>query len=126
MREEAERVAVTIMKDREAALDTMVREELGLDPDEFGSPWSAAISSLLSFTVGAVVVVLPFMFASGVAALAAAIASACMALFVVGATMGVLNGRSAVRCGARQLLIGGAAALGVFAIGHLAGAHGGI
>jgi Uncharacterized membrane protein len=58
--EEAERVATTIMKDREAALDTMAREELGLDPDELGSPWSAALSSLGAFAAGAVVVVLPY------------------------------------------------------------------
>ena len=51
--EEAERVATTIMKDREAALDTMAREELGLDPDELGSPWSAALSSLGALAHGA-------------------------------------------------------------------------
>src|ERR1700676_5249722 len=86
--EEAERVAITIMKDREAALDTMAREELGLDPDELGSPWSAALSSLFAFALGAVVVVLPYMFGSGLAALVAAIALAGLALFGVGATIG--------------------------------------
>ena len=54
-----EAIATAIMKDRDAALDTMAREELGLDPDELGSPWSAALSSLLAFALGAVVVVLP-------------------------------------------------------------------
>ena len=123
--EEAERVAATIMQDRNAALDTMAREELGLDPDQLGSPWSAAISSLLSFAVGAVVVVLPFMFGSGLAALGVAIASACVALFVVGAVIGFINGRSVLRSGARQLLVGGGAALLVFGIGHFVGAgHG--
>jgi VIT1/CCC1 family predicted Fe2+/Mn2+ transporter len=121
--DEAQRIAVTIMKDRDAALDTMVREELGLDPDQLGSPWSAAISSLLSFAVGAVVVVLPYVFGSGVAALVVAIASSCIALFVVGAAIGLLNGRGAVRAGARQLVVGGGAALLVFAVGHLVGAH---
>lgn len=117
--EQAQRVAVTIMKDRDAALDTMVREELGLDPDQLGSPWSAAISSLIAFAVGAVVVVLPFAFGLGLAALFVAIASAGIALFLVGATIGLLNGRSAWRCGARQLLLGGGAAVAVFMIGHL-------
>jgi vacuolar iron transporter family protein len=120
--DEARRVAVTIMKDPDAALDTMVREELGLDPDRLGSPWSAAISSLLAFAVGAIVVVLPFVFGSGLTALFAAVASAGVALFVVGAAIGLLNGRSASRCGARQLLIGGGAAVLVFMIGHLMGA----
>ena len=119
--QEAQRVAETIMADRDAALDTMVREELGLDPGQLGSPWSAAVSSLLAFAVGAVVVVLPFALGSGLAALVVAIASAGVALFTVGATIGVLNGRSALRCGARQLLIGGGAAVLVFLIGHWVG-----
>ena len=118
--EEARRVATTIMKNSDAALDTMVREQLGLDPGQLGSPWSAAISSLLAFAFGAVLVVLPFAFDSGLTALFVAIASAGTALFVVGATMGLLNGRSAWRCGVRQLLLGGGAAVLVFIIGHLA------
>ena len=120
--EEAERVATTIMKDRDTALDTMAREELGLDPDELGSPWSAALSSLIAFALGAVVVVLPYLFASGVAALVAAIASAGVALFLVGAVIGILNGRGGLRSGTRQLLVGGGAALLVFLIGHVVGA----
>jgi VIT1/CCC1 family predicted Fe2+/Mn2+ transporter len=100
--DQAQRVAVTIMKDRDAALDTMAREELGLDPDELGSPWSAAISSLLSFAVGAVVVVLPYVFGSGLAALVVATASAGVALFGVGAAIGLLNGRGALRAGVRH------------------------
>jgi vacuolar iron transporter family protein len=63
--EEAQRAATTNIKDRDAALDMMAREELGLDPDELGSPWSAALSSLGAFAAGAVVVVVPYMFSSG-------------------------------------------------------------
>ena len=121
--EEAQRVAATIMNDQDTALDTMAREELGLDPDELGSPWSAAFSSLIAFALGAIVVVLPYLFASGLAALIIAIALAGSALFAVGATIGLLNGRKALRAGARQLFIGGAAALLVFGIGHLIGAN---
>jgi len=119
--EEAERVARTIMKDKDSALDTMVREELGLDPDELGSPWSAAFSSLIAFALGAVVVVLPYILASGVTALITAIVLAALALFGVGAVLGLTNGRPALRAGARQLLVGGAAALIVYGIGHLIG-----
>ncbi|HVV18327.1 MAG TPA: VIT1/CCC1 transporter family protein [Pseudonocardiaceae bacterium] len=119
--DEAEKVAKTIMKDSDIALDTMAREELGLDPDELGSPWSAAVSSLLAFALGAVVVVLPYLFGSGVAALVTAIGLAALALFGVGAVIGMLNGRSAARAGGRQLLVGGVAALLVFGIGHLIG-----
>jgi len=116
--EEAERVATTIIKDREAPLDTMAREELGLDPDELGSSWSAALSSLGAFAARAVVVVLPYMFSSGPAALIAAIVLASLALFAVGAVIGVLNGRGGLRSGIRQLLIGGGAALLVYVIGR--------
>jgi VIT1/CCC1 family predicted Fe2+/Mn2+ transporter len=119
--EEAERVAATIMKDHEAALDTMAREELGLDPDELGSPWSAAASSLVAFALGAVVVVLPYLIGSGTAALVAAVGLAGGALFAVGAVLGMLNGRSALRSGARQLLVGALAAAAVYGIGHAIG-----
>lgn len=122
---EAERVAMTIMKDRETALDTMAREELGLDPDQLGSPWSAAVSSLIAFASGAVVAVLPYLFASGTAAHVSSIALAAIALFGVGAALGLLNGRGLLRSGVRQLLIGGAAALVVFSVGHLIGTPGG-
>ena len=115
----AERAAAAIMKDRDAALDTMAREELGLDPDGLGSPWSAAFSSLFAFALGAIVAVLPYLFGSGRTALIVAIVLAGLALFAVGATIGLLNGRGALRSGTRQLLIGGAAALLVFGIGHL-------
>jgi vacuolar iron transporter family protein len=119
---EAGRLAATIMRDREVALATMTREELGLDPDELGSPWSAALSSLIAFASGAAVVVLPFLFASTTTALVLAIVLAGLALFVVGAALGVLNGRSALRSGFRQLVAGGAAGVIVFAVGHLIGA----
>ena len=119
--EEAEKVAKTIMKDKDAALDTMAREELGLDPDDLGSPWAAAFSSLIAFAIGAVVVVLPYIFGSGMAAMITAICLAAVALFVVGAALGLINGRPWLRSGVRQLLVGGVAALIVFGIGHLIG-----
>ena len=83
---------------------------------------SAAMSILAWFTLSAVVMVLPNVFGSGMAALSFAIASACVALFAVGAAIGQLNSRGAMHSGARLLLIGGAAVLLVFVLGHLAGA----
>jgi VIT1/CCC1 family predicted Fe2+/Mn2+ transporter len=118
---EAKRLASTIMRDREVALATMTREELGLDPDELGSPWSAALSSLIAFASGAAVVVLPFVFGSGPVALVTAIMLAGLALFIVGAALGVLNGRGALRSGCRQLVAGAAAGVIVFAVGHVIG-----
>src|SRR6266567_4472657 len=121
-RGDAERLADRIMADRQVALDTLTREELGLDPTELGSPLSAAISSLLTFATGALVVILPYFFGGGTAALVAAIILAAAAMLGVGAGIGMLGGRSPVRSGLRQLLLGGAAALVTFGIGHLIGA----
>ena len=120
-RAEAELLADHIMADPEVALDTLAREELGLDPDELGSPWTAALSSLLAFAVGAFVVVLPYLFAGGAFALYLAIGLVALALFAVGAGIGILNGRSFLRSGVRQLIAGGLAAAVVFGVGHLLG-----
>lgn len=122
-RPDAERLADKIMTDREVALDTLAREELGLDPEQLGSPWVAAISSLLTFAAGAFVVVIPYLAGGGTAALATAIGLALAAMFGVGATIGALNGRSAVRMGLRQMFVGALAAAVTFGVGHLIGAH---
>jgi vacuolar iron transporter family protein len=120
---DAERLADKIMADRTVALDTLAREELGLDPDQLGSPWTAAISSLLTFAMGAFVVVLPYLIGSGTAALGAAIGLALAAMFAVGATIGALNGRSAVRMGLRQMFVGALAAAVTYGVGHLIGVN---
>jgi VIT1/CCC1 family predicted Fe2+/Mn2+ transporter len=122
-RPEAERLADRILSNREVALDTLAREELGLDPDELGSPWFAAISSLLAFAVGAFVVVAPYLAGSGLAALFTAIGLALVAMFAVGAVIGALNGRSAMRSGLRQVFVGALAAAVTYGVGHLIGAH---
>jgi VIT1/CCC1 family predicted Fe2+/Mn2+ transporter len=115
----AEQVATVIMQDPDVALQTHAREELGLDPDELGSPWGAAVSSFLTFTLGASVPLFSFIFASGTAAVAAAIAASGVALFAVGATMSLITGRHALWSGLRMLLIGSAAAAITYGVGHL-------
>ncbi len=120
-RADAERLADRIMANPQAALDTLAREELGLDPDQLGSPWSAALSSLLAFAAGAFVVVLPYLIGGGPAALLAAIGLVVLTLSGVGAGLGLLNGRSALRSGLRQVLAGGLAAAVTFGVGHLIG-----
>src|SRR5439155_5178756 len=82
--QQAREIAQRIMTDREVALDTLAREELGLDPDELGSPWSAAVSSLVAFAIGAFVVVLPYLITGGTGAFVAAVVLALLALVVVG------------------------------------------
>jgi vacuolar iron transporter family protein len=122
-RPDAEKLADKIMADRSVALDTLAREELGLDPDELGSPWSAALSSLLAFALGAFVVVVPYLAGSGTAALVAAIVLALAAMFAVGASIGALNGRNALKSGLRQVIAGTLAAAVTFGVGHLIGTN---
>jgi VIT1/CCC1 family predicted Fe2+/Mn2+ transporter len=118
---EAQRVAKKLVADPEHALDTLAREELGLNPDELGSPWGAAVSSLLSFAVGAAIPLLPFIFHAGAASLAIAAVLTAVALFAVGATLSLFTGRAAVLSGLRMLLLGGLAALVTFGVGKLFG-----
>ena len=120
-RAEAEMLADRIMANPEVALDTLAREELGLDPDELGSPWTAALSSMLAFAAGAFVVVVPYLFAGGAVALSVAIGLVAVALFAVGAGIGVLNGRSFLRSGLRQVIVGGLAGAVTFGVGLLFG-----
>jgi vacuolar iron transporter family protein len=120
-REEAEAMAARIMRDEASALDTMAREELGLNPDELGSPWGVAASSFAAFATGAVVPVLPWLLASGSAAFLGSVVVSVVALFLVGAGISLLTGRSLLRSGARQLAVGAVAATATFGIGRLIG-----
>ena len=120
-KKDAVRVAQTIIANPESALDTVAREELGLDPSELGSPWGAALSSFLSFAGGALIPLLPFITGMGASALKISIGIAGAALFGVGATLSLFTGRSALRGGLRMLLIGGAAGAATNLIGRLFG-----
>jgi VIT1/CCC1 family predicted Fe2+/Mn2+ transporter len=119
--DEASRLATRIVADPEHALDTLAREELGLNPEELGSPWGAAISSFLSFAAGALLPLLPFVVTPGAAALPIAVGVTAVALFAVGAMLSLFTGRSALRSGARMLALGALAGGITFAIGRLAG-----
>jgi vacuolar iron transporter family protein len=120
--DEARALAQRLLADRKSALDTLVREELGLDPEELGgSPYVAAGTSFGLFSVGAIFPVLPFFFLSGLAAIGASLALAGLALAVIGVATSVFTGRSAAFSAARQLVIGYGAAAITFAIGKLVG-----
>lgn len=119
--EEANRVAARLFRDPKAALDTLIREELGLDPDQLGSPWGAAFGSLVAFAAGAAVPVLPYLVTSGAAAFAVSIALSLAAMFVVGIGISLLTGRSALFSGVRQVGIGALAAAVTFLVGKLIG-----
>jgi vacuolar iron transporter family protein len=119
--EEAARIAHRIFEDPAKALDMLVREELGLDPKELGSPWGAAAGSFVAFAVGAVVPVIPFLFGGGTAALLVSLGLSLSGLFAVGAAVSLLTGRGLVFSGLRQLGIGLAASLVTYLIGSLIG-----
>ena len=119
--DEAMRMATQIIADPERALDTLAREELGLNPEDLGSPWGAALSSFFSFGIGSAIPLLPFVFGTKAASLQMVIALTAIALFVVGATLSLFTGRSALASGARMLAIGGAAGGITFMVGKLLG-----
>jgi vacuolar iron transporter family protein len=119
--ETARTVAAQVMRDPEAALDTMAREELGLDPDDLGSPWGAALGSFLSFSLGAVLVVIPYLFTGGTLALGGAVTIAVLALAVVGGVMARITARPMARGILRQLVVGGLAAGATYLLGTIFG-----
>ncbi|MFP5224797.1 MAG: VIT1/CCC1 transporter family protein [Actinomycetota bacterium] len=119
--EEAKNLAARIMERPDVALDTLAREELGLDPGELGSPWVAAWASFLAFSFGAFVPVAPYLFATGDAALAASAIAAAAMLALVGGMISVLTGKSAWRSSLRMVLVGGAAASITYLVGNLVG-----
>jgi VIT1/CCC1 family predicted Fe2+/Mn2+ transporter len=118
---EAEAIAERLFADKEHALDTLIREELGLDPDQLGSPWGAAGGSFLAFAAGAIVPVIPFLFASGPTAVVVSIGLSLAAMFAVGVGVSLLTGRGALFSGFRQVAIGAAAAGVTFLVGRLIG-----
>ena len=119
--EEAKRLAETLISDPDKALDTLAREELGLNPAELGSPWGAAIASFLAFSVGALIPVLPYLLMGGGTALRGTILATAVCLFGVGATISLFTGKQAVYGGLRMLAIGGAAGAATWSIGHMLG-----
>ena len=118
---EARMVATRLMQDPEAALDTKIREELGLDPGQLGSPWGAAFYSFVAFAIGASLPLAPFLLTRGTLAIAISVVVALTALFLVGAAVSLLTGRSAIFSGLRQVAIGGAAAGVTYLVGSMIG-----
>ena len=119
---QARALAEQLLSRKDAALDTLVREELGIDPEELGgSAWAAAVSSFLLFATGAIFPVAPFFFLHGRAAVITAIALSGVALAGIGAGTSLFTGRGLLFSAGRQVLIGYAAAAVTFGVGHLVG-----
>jgi vacuolar iron transporter family protein len=121
-KEDAQRVAAELMRDKKGALDTLAREELGIDPAELGgNPWSAAVTSFALFSCGAIVPIVPFLWLSEQHAVAASIGASALALGTIGALTSLFNGRSAVFSAARQVVFGCLAAAITYGVGRLLG-----
>src|SRR5258708_37272174 len=100
----AEDTAARVMANKDAALDTLVREEIGVNPDDLGgSAWSAALSSFSVFMLGAIFPVVPFFFLGGNAAVASSLALSAVALFGIAPITRLFTGRTPLSTGLRQV-----------------------
>jgi vacuolar iron transporter family protein len=119
---DAQRIARELMSDKKSALDTLTREELGIDPAELGgNPLTAAATSFALFSAGAIFPVLPFVWLRGFPAIATSIAASAIALCGVGLLTSLFNGRSPWFSAARQAVFGCVAAAVTFGLGTLFG-----
>ncbi len=118
--ETAGKMAAAVSKDPDVALRLHTRDELGLDAEELPSALLAGGASLVAFSIGALLPLVPYLF--GFPGLPAAMAIAAAALIGGGMVVGQLTGRPLVRSGARQLLLGAIAVVVTFGVGHLIGA----
>jgi VIT1/CCC1 family predicted Fe2+/Mn2+ transporter len=120
--EQAHSMAAEIMTDTASAHHVLVREELGINPDELeGSAMEAAIYSFVMFSVGAIIPVIPFLFTKGIPAILMSVSFSAVGLFLIGAAITLFTGRSVWRSGFRQVLFGLTAAAITFVIGKLIG-----
>jgi len=120
--EQARALAARLMADHQSALDTLSREELGIDPEELGgAARGAAASSYVLFCIGAIVPVFPFLLLSGWSAVVVSALTSVAGLFGIGAAITLFTGRSALYSGVRQVLVGAAAAALTYALGALLG-----
>jgi VIT1/CCC1 family predicted Fe2+/Mn2+ transporter len=120
--EPAREVSRALLSNPQAALDVLAREELGLNPDDLGSPWQAAASSFIAFALGAAVPLVPFLSGlTGSPATGAAVAITLVALFGVGLGLSLFTGRDALRSALRMVLIGGGAGAVSYLVGHAVG-----
>jgi VIT1/CCC1 family predicted Fe2+/Mn2+ transporter len=118
----AHHVARVVHRDPEEALRIHAREELGIDPDDQPSPWTAALSSLVCFAIGALIPLLPYLLGADV--LWPALLAGGVGLFLAGALVARFTHRAWWLSGLRQLVLGAAAAGATYLIGHLIGSGG--
>ena len=110
-----------VMQDPDLALEVHAREELGIQPGSLGSPWQAALSSVVAFAVGAFLPLFPWLLGSGTTAILASVAIGVVASLLVGAGLAGLTGRSRWRSALRQLAVASVAAAVTYGIGRAVG-----
>lgn len=111
-----------MMRDPDTALETHAREELGIDPSSLGRPVLAALSSFVTFGLGALLPLIPWLVAHGNGAVVASVIIGAVAAFTVGMLLGLLTGRSKLRNGLRQLAVAAVAAAITYGVGRAVGA----
>jgi VIT1/CCC1 family predicted Fe2+/Mn2+ transporter len=116
----AREIARKIMKDKKTALETMVKEELGINPEELGCPGKAALVSGISFTIGAAVPIIPFTLLGSMAFQTSIILS-LLGFFIIGAGRTIATGRNPWKSGIEMFLIGTGAAIITYMIGSAIG-----
>lgn len=122
--EEARNLAHHVLSDPTTALETLTREELGIDPTALGgSAWEAALTSFFLFSIGAIIPVIPFTFLHGNTAVLSGMVFSAVGLFIIGAGITLFTGRNAFFSGGRQVLFGLAAAAITYSIGRLIGVN---
>jgi VIT1/CCC1 family predicted Fe2+/Mn2+ transporter len=120
--ETARMMADQMLSNKDTALDTLAREELGVDPEELGgSAWEAALTSFVLFTIGAIIPLAPFIFTTGMLAVYISIGVSALGLFALGAVITLFTGRTVLFSGMRMVVFGLVAAAVTFGIGHLIG-----
>jgi VIT1/CCC1 family predicted Fe2+/Mn2+ transporter len=118
----AKELAAHMMADKDSILDTLAREELGIDPEELGgSAYEAAFTSFFLFAFGALFPMLPYFFLSGTIAIIASLIVSAIGLFIIGAAITLMTGKSIWFSGTRQVLVGIVAAALTYGIGKLIG-----
>jgi len=120
-RSDADRLAKNLIANPQTALDTLAREELGLNPNELGSEYQVAITSFAAFAFGAAIPLVPFFFLHGTSSFVTSIIATGAALFIIGAVLSLFTGRSAIVSAFRMLAIGAGAASLTYFIGHMLG-----
>jgi VIT1/CCC1 family predicted Fe2+/Mn2+ transporter len=118
---DAHLMARRIVANPHTAIDTLAREELGLDPSQLGSPWAAAGSSFVAFILGAIIPVLPYLASAGAKAFGASALLSCLALFAIGALISIFTARGPLSSGLRMLGIGLLASAITYSVGWLLG-----